>query len=280
MRIDSLLDRQAGVISRRQALAAGLTGAAVDHRLRTRRWRPLHPRVYLVRGHCHDDEVRARAAVLWAGDGAVLSGSAAAWWHGLLADAPVTLGLTAPVRRASRPGVAVRCRRLAAVDRTRVRGLPLTALALSVLEAAVELGAPAAGPLLDDALQHRVSWPDVLAAHDRNPGSPTASRLLAGVATRSAAAAEAALVRLLRESGIRGWHRPPAPAAQQATVVFPAARVAVHATGWATGGKAPAAGPGWRVLRFGRPELTGRPRAVLAGIDAAVRDAAPRATQG
>jgi hypothetical protein len=264
MRIDPLLDRQAGVISRRQALAAGLTGAAVDHRLRTRRWRPLYPRVYLVRGHRYDDEARTRAAVLWAGGGAVLSGATAAWWHGLLAEAPGTLGLTAPVRRDPRPGVVVRHRPLAAADRTHVRGLPVTAVALKVLEAAVELGPPTAGPLLDDALQRWVRWTDVLAAHDRNPGSPAASRMLTAAAARSAAAADAALVRLLCDSGIRGWHR--SPAGPPGTVVFPAARVAVHAVGWAPCGPAPVARPGRHLLRFGWAELTGSPCAVLAGI--------------
>jgi hypothetical protein len=272
MGIEPLLARQAGVISRRQALAAGLTGAAVDHRLRTRRWRPLHPRVYLVGSHRYDDEVRARAAVLWAGAGAVLSGAAAAWWHGLLADAPVTLGLTAPVGRDARPGVVVRGRPLGSADRVRLRGLPVTALPLSLLEAAVELGTPAAGALLDDALQRSVRWPDVVAAHGRNPGSPTAACLIAAAAARSSAAAEAALVRMLRDAGIRGWHRLPAPVGQSSSVVFPAARVAVHAVGWAVGGAAPALRPGWRLLRFEWPELTGSPRGVVAGIAAAVRE--------
>ena len=33
-------------------------------------------------------EARVRAAALWAGDRACVSGPAAAWWHGMLADAP------------------------------------------------------------------------------------------------------------------------------------------------------------------------------------------------
>jgi hypothetical protein len=83
MALELLLARQAGVISREQALRAGLDVAAVDRMVRTRRWQPLHPRVYLVDGHRYDDEARVRAAVLWAGAGAVLCGSAAAWWHGM-----------------------------------------------------------------------------------------------------------------------------------------------------------------------------------------------------
>jgi hypothetical protein len=90
MRLDDLVARQAGVISRDQAVAAGLSRDAVDHRLRLRRWRPLHPRVYLVGGHRYDEEVKVRAAALWAGEGAALSGVAAAWWHAGASSRPRT----------------------------------------------------------------------------------------------------------------------------------------------------------------------------------------------
>ena len=154
MVLDVLLARQAGVISREQALRAGLGAATVDRMVRTRRWRPLHPRVYRVPGYGTDDEARARVAVLWAGDGAVLSGTAAAWWHGLLADAPRVLGVTVPVRRPTRPGVAVQCRLLDVADRTEHRGLPVTALGLTALEAAARrsLGCPARPRTVEDRL--------------------------------------------------------------------------------------------------------------------------------
>jgi hypothetical protein len=265
MVLDVLLARQAGVISRAQALRAGLGAATVDRMVRTRRWRPLHPRVYRVPGYGTDDEARARAAVLWAGDGAVLSGTAAAWWHGLLADAPRVLGLTVPVRRPARPGVAVRCRSLAAADRVDHRGLAVTAPGLTVLEAAAELGGPAGELLLDRALP-RIGWADVLGAHKRNP-TLTAGPLLAAAADRSAAETGEALVRLLRGAGWLGWHLLP-----PATIVFPAARLAVEAVGWAAThphGDPDSRGAG-RVLRVGRRAIAGRPEAVLAAIAAAV----------
>ncbi|TQM38721.1 type IV toxin-antitoxin system AbiEi family antitoxin domain-containing protein [Pseudonocardia cypriaca] len=183
MRLEPLLSRQAGVISREQALRSGLGAAEVDRLVRTRRWRPLHPRVYLVTGYEPGDEARARAAVLWAGAGSVLSGAAAAWWHGLLAEAPPTLGVIAATRRPARPGVAVRCGRLHAADRAERRGLPVTAVGLTVLEAAAELGGPAGELLLRRALPE-IGWAEVLAAHRRNP-------TLAGKALLSAAASRA-----------------------------------------------------------------------------------------
>lgn len=180
MALEPLLARQAGVISREQAMRAGLDAATVDRLVRTRRWQPLHPRVYLVRGYPAGDEALARAAVLWAGEGAVLSGAAAAWWHGLLAEAPRTLVVTASARRPARPGVVVRCRPLDAADRTERRGIPVTAVALTALEAAAELSRPAGEDVFVRALQ-RVGRAEVLAAHRRNP-------TLAGRSLLSAAA--------------------------------------------------------------------------------------------
>jgi hypothetical protein len=167
MVLDLLLARQAGVISREQALRAGVGAATVDRLVRTRRWRPLHPRVYLAPGYGAGDEARARAAVLWAGEGAVLSGVAAAWWHRLLPDPPSTMVVTAPARRPARQGVIVRCRVLDAADRTDHLDLPLTGPALTVLEAAVELGGPTGELFLRRAVAG-VGWAEVLAAHRRN----------------------------------------------------------------------------------------------------------------
>ena len=62
-----------------------------------RRRRPAAPAALAVRctrrstwrpGGPADAEVRVRAALLWAGEGAVLTGAAAAWWHGLLDRPP------------------------------------------------------------------------------------------------------------------------------------------------------------------------------------------------
>jgi very-short-patch-repair endonuclease len=281
MRIDDLLARQAGVISRDQAIAAGLSRDTVDHRLRLRRWRPVHPRVYLVNGHRADDEVKVRAAVLWAGDGAVLSGVAAAWWHGMAEHPPAAVGLTVARRRhpRSRSGVTVRRRELAPEDLVERRGLAVTARPLTVLEAAVELGAPG-GELLDRALQRWVAFPEVYQAYCRNlgsHGSAAAGRMLVAAADRSASVAERLLVRMLRESGAAGWHCGFPVGGYAVDIAFPAARVAVEVDGWAWHMDAKRAQEdkrrqnalvrqGWTILRYTWHDLTGRPRSVLAEI--------------
>jgi hypothetical protein len=273
--VDAVLHHQAGVITRRQALAAGLDRRTVDHLLRVRRWRPLHPQVYLARDRPHDAEVDVRAAVLWGGPGAVLDGVAAAWWWGLADTVPPVVGITLSCPRAARgrPGVAVRCRRLPSADVTHRRGVAVTGAARTVLDAAADLGAD--GPaFLDRALRDRVPFAAVLAAHRRaggSPGADAAARLLAGSADRAAAASAERLAHLLRDSGAQGW------VGGAGAVLFPQARVAVEPEGWAhhPGRPALACRPGWTVLRCPWPDLVDHPRLVLARIGAALAASRP-----
>ncbi|MBN9792841.1 hypothetical protein DMP17_30260 [Pseudonocardia sp. TMWB2A] len=64
--VAALLVRQAGVISRAQALACGMSGRTVARRVSTGTWCVVHPGVYLVAGHRPGHESRVRAAALWA----------------------------------------------------------------------------------------------------------------------------------------------------------------------------------------------------------------------
>jgi hypothetical protein len=140
-RLVAILRRQAGVVSRAQALAAGYAPHEVDRWLVRRRVSPVHPRVYLAAGHRLTDEARVRAA-LWAGNGAVVAGLAAAWWHGLLPRAPAIIGVTVS-RRCPAPRPGVRTRRLvrAPAEVVTLRGVAVPVRPLAVLEAAVEAGA-------------------------------------------------------------------------------------------------------------------------------------------
>ncbi|GAA4560033.1 DUF559 domain-containing protein [Pseudonocardia xishanensis] len=285
-----LLRRQAGVIGRAQAIGAGMAPDAVDRMVAARRWVPAHPRVY--RDGPPSDAARMWAAVLWAGDGAVLSGVAAARWHG--ADIPLTgpVAVTVPRRRSprSRPGVAVRRRDLAAVERTVRRGLAVTAPALSVLDAAVEMGS-AGGPFLDHALRTGPGFDDVSRAYARTLGCAGSARmraLMVAAAERSAAVAERLLVRHLCAAGLGGWRRAPAEPGLPADLTFPRARVVVEAQGWARHVDAEClqrnlrrrralARSGWTVLHLTWHDLTSRPADVVAEIAHAV-GAAQRAS--
>jgi very-short-patch-repair endonuclease len=281
MTVDPILALQSGVISRAQALAAGLSRDTIDHRVRARRWRPLYPAVYLAADHRFDEEVRVRAALLWAGDGALLSGRSAAWWYGLLPDPPPAVGVTVGRRRRlrSRVDVDVRRRDVPGLDRAVHRSLAVTALPLTVLEAAVELG-DAGVRFLDTALRRKVPFADVHAAYCRNlgaAGSATARRMLAAATERSTSAARRELVVLLRGSGASGWTDKIRVDGHPIDVAFPAARVAVLVSGWAVPTeplepdvdarrRAALLGRDWTVLRFTWHDIVERPQAVLAEI--------------
>ncbi|GAA4690369.1 type IV toxin-antitoxin system AbiEi family antitoxin domain-containing protein [Pseudonocardia yuanmonensis] len=281
----ALLRRQAGVVGRAQARAVGLSPDAIDRKLAGRHWVPLHPRVYLDRTHRVTDEARVRAAVLWAGDDAVLSGLAAAWWHGVAPALAGEIAVTVPRRRSprNRPGVTVRRRDLADDDRTSRHDVPVTALPLAVLEAAVELGA-AGGPFLDRALQSHVGFAEVARAHARNhgaAGAAAARAALAATAERAGPAAVRLLVTRLREARLIGWRTDHPAAGVVLPVAFPQARVAVEVEGWARPLGAEArrrslwrrgvlARAGWTVLSCGWQELATRPDRVLGEIGRAV----------
>ncbi|MBW0103047.1 type IV toxin-antitoxin system AbiEi family antitoxin domain-containing protein, partial [Pseudonocardia sp. KRD291] len=135
MSLEELLLAQAGVLSRGQALAHGVSARTVTRRVATGAWWPVHPGVYLVAGHRLTDEARVRAAWLWGGQRSTVSGPAAAFWHGMLGNRGFRLDLTMPraTHRQRPPGVFVRRRDLDPLDRATVRGLVVTGPALSVL---------------------------------------------------------------------------------------------------------------------------------------------------
>jgi len=51
-----------------------MSAATVQRRAREGAWQRLHPAVYLLAGHRLTDEARVRAAWLWAGEEAMVSG--------------------------------------------------------------------------------------------------------------------------------------------------------------------------------------------------------------
>jgi hypothetical protein len=81
--VGRVLGRQAGVITRVQALAAGMSRHAVYGRLDSGRWQRLHTAVYAAYSGRPTRESMMWAAVLGAGPGAVLCHQSAAELHGL-----------------------------------------------------------------------------------------------------------------------------------------------------------------------------------------------------
>src|SRR6266540_2568652 len=127
LRIARLAERQWGVLSRKQAIACGLSSAGISRWLSRGHLHRAHPGVYAV-GHgriCV--EGRLVAALLYAGRGAALSHTTAAWRWGLISASPKRIHVSTPRRISSLPAVCVhRPRQLEAV---RHRDFPVTTVA-------------------------------------------------------------------------------------------------------------------------------------------------------
>jgi len=108
-RIAELARSQAGAISRRQLLAAEISTKKIAKRLERRRWQQLHRGVYAVFSGPPGRETSLWAAVLRAGDGAVLSHETAAELHGLIDTPAEAIYVCIPsTRRIRTAGIIVR----------------------------------------------------------------------------------------------------------------------------------------------------------------------------
>jgi very-short-patch-repair endonuclease len=125
--IARLATRQDGVVERRQLVALGLSPAAIDHRVRTRRLILLYRGVYAVGHNALTDRGRMRAGLIAAGSTAVLSHwTAAALWS-LIPSMPPFVDVTVTKKGPrSRPGLKVHETRRPPDVRT-FHSLPLTA---------------------------------------------------------------------------------------------------------------------------------------------------------
>jgi hypothetical protein len=100
---------QGGVVTRKQALAAGLSTGVIVSKLRYARWRQLYRGVYATFTGPVSREARLWAAVLHAGKGAELSHETAAELHGLTDRPAIAIHVTVPGSRRVRsaPGLVI-----------------------------------------------------------------------------------------------------------------------------------------------------------------------------
>ncbi len=181
-----------------------------------------------------------------------------------------------------RDGSRVRRRDLKAVDVAEKRGLLVTELSLTVVEAAVRQRG--AAKIMDSALQHRIELRALWHAHLRNKGrygSPAARRLLQVAEDGAHSEAERLLIRLLKAARITGWRANYPVAGYRADVGFPKQKLAIEVDGFAFHSDSEdfhidrkrqnaIALASWQVLRFTWLDLTEYPERVIAEIKYAI----------
>ncbi|KWX69092.1 type IV toxin-antitoxin system AbiEi family antitoxin domain-containing protein [Mycobacterium sp. NAZ190054] len=282
--LSDYLRRHDGVITYDQARAAGLSRRAVQRRVQSGLWRRCGRGVYFVDDRPFSDAARIRAAVWGYGDRAVASGLTAAWWHGLCRFAPAVAEVTVPRDSHGRrhDGTRVRRRDLDPADVVELKGLQVTALPLTVVEASAQRGGGAR--LMDNALQHDVDLTSLWRTHLRNKGRTGAprSRLLLQAADGGArSAAERLLHALLRGAGFSGWVANYRVGGYRVDVGFPVPKVAIEVDGFAFHSGADEFQidrerqndivlANWQVLRFTWLDLTEHPERVVASIRRAI----------
>jgi hypothetical protein len=178
--LNQISARQHGLITRQQAIDAGLSAAAVDRRLTDRRWLALRSGVYAVGGSPHTWEQAVVAVCLAGGRGTVASHATAARLWDLERTPPadrihVTSG---PQRRIRLDGVvAHRSIRLTAADITTRHRIPVTAPARTIIEVSGLMGTSGTGKCIDDALRRGLVTIDLLRASVARLAGPGRRRL-------------------------------------------------------------------------------------------------------
>jgi hypothetical protein len=110
--LDQLLIEQLDVLSRSQALAVGVTDNAVRHRLRLGGpWRALLPGVYMAATGAPTTLQQEMAALLYAGDGGLITGPAALRSHHIRTELTDIVDVLIPATRQRRDTAFVRLHR-------------------------------------------------------------------------------------------------------------------------------------------------------------------------
>jgi hypothetical protein len=203
-KLERLASGQHGVATRAQLLRAGVTLAELEHRLGTGALLPVHRGVYRVGHRAPSVEARYLAAVLACGEGALLSGRAAAHLFGLLkGSAPPPAVITRTARRV--PGVTTR-RSRQLDDATTLRAIPVTTVARTLTDLARELPLDALARACHEAgVRYRTTPAQVEAVLARRPNAPGATKLrhiLRGDVRVTLSKLEKRFLQLLRQEGL------------------------------------------------------------------------------
>lgn len=287
----ALARQQAGVFTRRQAVACGVGPHSVDAALRSGRWRSAygdHRGVLVDATTPETYELRLWAAILVIGEPcAVAVDSAAALWNWCGRPARVTI--VVPASRRPRPPRDVWLRRLTIHrgDVTTHGLMPVTTPVRTLVDCLRFLPRDAASDVLDRSQQHgRVPPLQRVSDGVSRAGAGTAqARALLRAADGSVFAAERLAVKLLRAGGVTGWTANWRTVIQGVVVVLDLAfreiRLAVEIDGFAFHSSPERfrhdrvrqnalVSAGWMVLRFTWADLTRYPEKFVADVRQAI----------
>ena len=202
-RIERLASRAHGVVTRSEVLDAGVSGKEVRHRLETGGLIAVHRGVYRVGHRAWSVEARYMAAVKACGEGAVLSGLAAAHLLGLLKGPAPPPEVTAPGLRRVK---GVKTRRSRQIEATEWKGIPVTTAPRTLVDIAGDIAEDELARACHEAgVRFRTTPRRVEAVLARRPkarGAAKLRRITSGDSPIILSKLEKRFLKLLREAGL------------------------------------------------------------------------------
>jgi predicted transcriptional regulator of viral defense system len=195
--------RSHGVVTRGQLLRAGITNEEIRQRLCNGSLQHQHRGVYRVGHRARSVEATFVAAVWACGDGAVLSGRAAAYLWGLIKGSAPSPEVTAPAKRRVH---GVTTHRARSIERTTHRGVPITTVPRTLVDLAADLSLDALARACHEAgvrydtTQSQVEA--VLAKRGPTRGAANLRAILTGDVQVTLSLLERAFLKRLREAGL------------------------------------------------------------------------------
>ncbi len=186
-------------------LRAGVTRREIQRRVEKGLLIPVYRGVFRVGHYAPSVDASFIAAVKACGEGAALSGRAAAYLLGLLKGRPPRPEVTSPTQRRVR-GIRTRRARRGKPDVIKVRGIPVTSVAQTLVDLAAVLKPEELARACHEAgVRYRTTPRDVKKVLARRPGSKGARQLRAvmrGEVPVSLSEMERVFFSALREAGL------------------------------------------------------------------------------
>ena len=175
-----IASRQHGVVARRQLLAADVSSREIVRRLESGALIAQFRAVYRVGHRAPNVESHFIAAVFACGDGAVLSGRAAAYLYGLVKRPPPFPEVTTRTERRVKGVLTRRCRGLDRRETTACRRIPITTVPRTLVDLAAMLEPDELMRACHEAdVRHHTKPQHVEAILEGRPNAPGAGELRA-----------------------------------------------------------------------------------------------------
>ena len=203
MVVAGMAARSHGVVTRAQLLRAGITSDEIRQRLRSGALLREHAGVYRVGHRAPSVEATYLAAVWACGEGAVLSGLAAAHLWGIVKRRPPRPEVTAPGKHELE---GVTTHRARTIEATTHRGIPITTVPRTLVDLAANLTLDALARACHEAGVTYGTTPRqveaVLATRRRTRGAAKLRTVLRGDARVTLSTLERAFLKRLEDAGL------------------------------------------------------------------------------